>query len=74
MGYSYMGYEYDPLQPMNYLQYLDANNLYDLAMSQSFPTGEFRWIDIENLVDETEKVINRLSSNSKFGYQLFVRS
>ena len=46
----YMGYEYDPLQPTNYLQYLDANNLYRWAMSQPLPTGEFRWIDVETLL------------------------
>ena len=30
----YMGCGYDPLRPTNYLQYLDANNLYGWAMSQ----------------------------------------
>ena len=43
----YMGCEYDPLQPTNYLQYLDANNLYGQAMSQPLPTGEFKWVDTE---------------------------
>ena len=38
----YMGCEYDPLQPTNYLQYLDANNLYGWEMSQPLPTGEFK--------------------------------
>ena len=48
----YMGCEYNPLQPTNYLQYLDANNLYGWAMSQPLPTGEFKWVDIENLKQE----------------------
>ena len=38
----YMGCEYDPLRLTNYLQYLDANNLYGWAMSQALPTGEFK--------------------------------
>ena len=44
----YMGCEYDPLRSTNYLQYLDANNLYGWAMSQPLPTGEFKWVDIKN--------------------------
>ena len=48
----YMGCEYNPLRPTNYLQYLDANNLYGWAMSQPLPTGEFKWVDIENLKQE----------------------
>ena len=34
--------EYDSSNPMRYLQYLDANNLYGWAMSQSLPTDGFR--------------------------------
>ena len=45
----YMGYEYDRSKPTEYLQYLDANNLYGWAMSQPLPTGEFKWVDIKNL-------------------------
>ena len=29
----------------NYLLYLDANNLYEWAMSQKLPTGDFKWED-----------------------------
>ena len=56
-----MGYEYDPLRPMNYLQYLDANNLYGWAMSQALPTGEFRWIDVkqEDPKELIEKLVNQ---------------
>ena len=45
----YMGYEYDRSKPTEYLQYLDANNLYGWAMSQPLPTGEFKWVNIKNL-------------------------
>ena len=74
----YMGCEYDPLRPTNYLQYLDANNLYGWAMSQPLPTGEFKWVDIENLKQEArelKKTIDmmvRNSNNRGVGYVLEV--
>ena len=44
--------------------YLDANNLYGLAMSQHLPTGEFDWLteeeisnlDIIQIPDDSEEV------------------
>ena len=74
----YMGCEYDPLQPTNYLQYLDTNNLYGWAMSQPLPTEEFKWVDIENLKQEArelKKTIDmmvRNSNNRGVGYVLEV--
>ena len=41
--------DYDPLKPINYLIYLDANNLYGWAMSQYLPTGNFRWLTQEGM-------------------------
>ena len=38
---------YDPNEDTTYLQYLDANNLYGWVMSQSLPTGGFRWATIK---------------------------
>ena len=40
--------------------YLDANNLYGWAMSQLFPTGDFKWVDpdeieLENYGEDSEK-------------------
>ena len=73
-----MGCEYDPLRLTNYLQYLDANNLYGWAMSQPLPTGEFKWVDIENLkggASELKKTIDmmvRNSNNRGVGYLLEV--
>ena len=67
----YMGCEYDPLRPTNYLQYLDANNLYGWAMSQPLHTGEFKWVDIENLKQEArelKKTIDMMVRNSNRGY------
>ena len=65
-----MGCEYDPLQPTNYLQYLDVNNLYGWAMSQPLPTGEFKWVDIENLkggARELKRTIDMMVRNSNRG-------
>ena len=36
--------DYDPNVPTSYIQYLDANNLYGWAMSQSLPVGKFEWL------------------------------
>ena len=41
----YMGEEYDPSQPSNYVTYLDANNLYGWAMSKPLPTSNFKWME-----------------------------
>ena len=40
----YMGALYNPTVPSSYIIYLDANNLYGWAMSESLPTGDFRWL------------------------------
>ena len=62
----YMGSEFDPDEKTNYLQYLDANNLYGWAMSQPLPTGGFRWVDIKP--DKISKLAKRKSK----GYLLEV--
>ena len=49
---------YDPDEPSTYIQYLDANNLYGWAMSQSLPTHGFKWMrDLtkETVMDILEK-------------------
>ncbi|VDH89813.1 Hypothetical predicted protein [Mytilus galloprovincialis] len=40
---------YDASQPTKYLTYLDANNLYGWAMSQPLPTGDFEWVEPEEI-------------------------
>ena len=42
---------YNSDKPSTYIQYLDANNLYGWAMSQSLPTHGFKWMN--NLTKET---------------------
>ena len=42
-----MGSKFNPDEKTNYLQYLDANNLYGWAMSQPLPTGKFKWVEVK---------------------------
>ena len=66
----YMGYEYDRSKLSEYLQYLDANNLYGWAMSQPLPTGEFRWVEVRKNWSPKD-VINSLVNTDR-GYLLEV--
>ena len=66
----YMGYEYDTSKPTEYLQYLDANNLYGWAMPQPLPTGEFKWVEIGE-VKNLKETIN-LMVKTDCGYLLEV--
>ena len=65
-----MGSEYDKSKPTKYLQYLDANNLYGWAMSQSLPTGGFRWIKLGGRNPKT--IVEELVEKKDFGYLLEV--
>ena len=62
--------EYDSSKPTNYLQYLDANNLYSWAMSQPLPTGEFRWMNCDNW--DPKRLIDMLAAEKNHGYLLEV--
>ena len=58
--------KFNPEKPSSYIQYLDTNNFYGCAMSQSLPTGGFKWVDIAiNQVYE-------LSKKEDYGYILEV--
>ena len=49
---------YDKNKESSYIQYLDANNLYGLAMSKKLPVGNFKQLgkdDISKLNDEFVK-------------------
>ena len=51
--------DFNPEQPSKFIQYLDANNLYGWAMSQSLPTHGFKWMkDLtkDKVMDILEKV------------------
>ena len=43
--------KFDPEQPIKYLQYLDANNLYGWAMSRDLPTENFKWMISDKLTN-----------------------
>ena len=64
--------DYNPDKESTYIQYLDANNLYGWAMSQSLPTHGFKWM--KNLTKETTMDIlekancSMTNPSSKKGY------
>ena len=45
----YMDDLYDPSKPSKYIIYLDANNLYGWSMSEPLPTGDFAWLDADEI-------------------------
>ena len=63
--------DYNPDEPSTYIQYLDANNLYGWAMSQSLPTHRFKWMrDLtkETVMDILEKANHSMSNLGRKGY------
>ena len=67
----YMGSKYDPSPPTEYLQYLDANNVYGWAMSQPLPTGGFHWVEFDESKD-LKYMLNELAKREDRGYLLEV--
>ena len=62
---------YNSDKPSTYIQYLDANNLYGWAMSQSLPTHGFKWmknLTKETLMDILEKANHSMSNLGRKGY------
>ena len=66
-----MGSEYDSSKPIEYLQYLKANNLYGWAMSQPLPTGGFRWVEVRKDWNPKD-IVNKLMVVKDHGYLLEV--
>ena len=64
----YMGSDFAPIinKPTRYLQYLDANNLYEWAMSQPLPTGGFKSVEVK------PDKIGKLAKRKSKGYILEV--
>ena len=63
--------DYDPDHPSKFIQYLDANNLYGWAMSQSLPTHGFKWmtnLTKEKVMDILEKANSSMTNSVKRGY------
>ena len=59
---------YNPSKPSNYIQYLDANNLYGWAMTQSLPTHEFKWMHDLTI----DSVINILEHPKNYGNHIMI--
>ena len=55
---------------LSYLVYLDSNNLYGWAMSQTLPVNGFKWV--KNLSTFNEIFIRNCDENSDEGYFLKV--
>ena len=62
----YMGEKFDPENVSSFLHYLNANSLYDWAMSQPLPTGGFKWVN--DLSRFTPDEIGRLAKHGSKGY------
>ena len=62
--------DYDGKKKSSYIQYLDANNLYGKAMTETLPVKGFRWMeDISKIDEDFVKVYNK---NDNKGYILDV--
>ena len=60
--------DYNPDQPSKFIQYLDANNLYGWAMTQSLPTHGFKWmknLTKEEVMDILEKANSSMANPIK---------
>ena len=58
----------DITKPASYLAYWDANNLHGWAMSQSLPTGRFRWLDEAEVASFTSEKIVNIADDDDTGY------
>ena len=71
MNNPYVGSNYDSSKPIEYLQYLDVNNLYGWVMSQPLPTGGFCWVEVRKDWNPRD-VIKKLMVVKDRGYLLEV--
>ena len=60
--------DYNKNKELSYIQYLDLNNLYGLAMSQELPVNNSEWI--ENILQFNEDFIKNNNEESDEGYFL----
>ena len=63
-----MNEDYDKSKPSSYISYLDANNLYGLAMCKKLPYDDFKWY--YGRMDE--KRVMKYSDDDDTGYILEV--
>ena len=60
---------YNNNEESSYIQYLDANNLYDWAISKKLPVNGFKWTDGDKT---NEEFIKNYNENDNKGYILEV--
>ena len=60
---------YNPTEPSKYIMYLDANNLYGYAMSESLPVGGFSFLSDEEVGNFK---LGSVGENDEIGYILDV--
>ena len=60
---------YDHDQPSNYIQYLDANNLYGWAMSQPLPTHDFKWLH-DLTIDSVINILEHPKKNKGYIFEV----
>ena len=64
----YMNEDYDESKPSSYISYLDANNLYGLAMCKKLPYDDFKW----HYGRMDEKRVVKYNDDDDIGYILEV--
>ena len=62
--------DYDKKKKSSYIQYLDANNLYDKAMTEKLTVRGFRWMD--DISRMNEDFVKSYDKNDNKGYILEV--
>ena len=62
--------DYDKNKESSYIQYLDANNLYGMAMTEKLPVKGFKWMDDISMINE--QFVKSYNKNSSKGYILKV--
>ena len=63
---------YDKNIESSQIKYLDANNLYEWAMSQELPVNDFKWVKQDELSKFNEDFIKNYDENVNIGYFLEV--
>ena len=64
----HMKEQYDKSKPSSFISYLDANNLYGLAMCEKLPYADFKW----NFSKMDEKKVLKYNDEDDIGYILEV--
>ena len=59
--------DFDPKKPINWIKYVDANNLYGWAMIQYLPIGGFKWMDVSD-IDNWGEFIVKQDDEQEHGY------